>query len=88
MHVSSSPSTHKLSVTLGKEFHPEMVTISAKEGNRLDVVADLWDREEDCRHEWHVRFPKNDVDMGSIRAVIEEKGELVIDVKRRDCTPQ
>lgn len=38
-----------MDVWLPKELRPEMVTVSAKKGNKLDVVADIWHREKDCK---------------------------------------
>ncbi|EIM87913.1 uncharacterized protein STEHIDRAFT_27281, partial [Stereum hirsutum FP-91666 SS1] len=51
-------------------LHPENVTISAKKGDRIDVVADAWGMEEACHFEWRVSFQPRTVDMGSLRARI------------------
>ena len=48
MLVRSTPAQHTLAVRLPEGLAPEMVTISAKKGARLAVVADLWHREDDC----------------------------------------
>ncbi len=48
MAVHSTPGQHTLAVGLPEGLAPEMVTISAKKGARLAVVADLWHREDDC----------------------------------------
>jgi hypothetical protein len=48
MHLESSSSKYTLDVYLPTDIQSEMVTISAKKGNRLDVVADAWHREQDC----------------------------------------
>lgn len=37
-----------LSVILPRVIQPEMVTVAAKKGDRLDVVADAWHMEHDC----------------------------------------
>jgi len=60
-----------------------MVTISAKKGDRLAVVADAWHMEEDCHYEWQIRFAPHDIDMNSIRALFDDKGHLTINVQRR-----
>ena len=33
--------------------------------------------------EWHVAFPQQDVDLGAVRARVDEDGVLIIDVPRR-----
>lgn len=48
MHVHSTSAEHTLDVHLPKELSPEMVTVSAKKGNRLSIVADVWYRENNC----------------------------------------
>lgn len=48
MDLVSSSSRHTLTVQLPTEIKPEMVTISAKKGDRLAVVADAWHMEVDC----------------------------------------
>lgn len=45
MTLSSSTTTHTLSVMLPRSIQPEMVTISANKGDRLRVVADAWHME-------------------------------------------
>ncbi|KZT23123.1 hypothetical protein NEOLEDRAFT_1041499, partial [Neolentinus lepideus HHB14362 ss-1] len=79
--VRSTPSRYTLTVDLGPEFQSEMVTIAAKKGDRLDIVADLWYLEVDCHHEWRIQFPKSDVDLTSAKATIGT-GQLCIHVKR------
>ncbi|KAI0311269.1 hypothetical protein OF83DRAFT_1033502, partial [Amylostereum chailletii] len=61
---------------------PEMVTVSAKRGNRLDVVADAWHLERDCHFEWHVALPAHGVDMRAVRARFDDAGDLDICVPR------
>jgi hypothetical protein len=52
MRLTTSRSSHRLDIALpkpgGRLFAPEMVTIAALRGDRIDVVADAWDQEEDC----------------------------------------
>jgi hypothetical protein len=49
MSINSCPSKHTLEVHLPSAIQPEMVTISAKKGNRLVIVADAWHMETDCK---------------------------------------
>ncbi|KAH7920885.1 hypothetical protein BV22DRAFT_1020408 [Leucogyrophana mollusca] len=83
MDVHSTTATHTLTVALPRTIQPEMVTVSAKKGDRLDVVADAWHMESDSHYEWQVRFPPGDVDMSTVRARFGSDGQLSIDVKRR-----
>ncbi|RDX56938.1 hypothetical protein OH76DRAFT_1334795 [Lentinus brumalis] len=90
MRLQSTQSQHILAVLLPEGLAPEMVTVSAKKGARLAVVADLWHREHDSHYEWEVLFSPADVDMMSVRAVFEA-GQLMIHVRRRpggDDLPQ
>ncbi len=48
MRLHSTSAQHTLAVCLPEGLAPEMVTVSAKKGARLAVVADLWHREDDC----------------------------------------
>jgi hypothetical protein len=52
--IVSSDTTHTLSIELprpgGARLAPEMITVSARRGGRLAVVADAWHLEHDC--EW------------------------------------
>jgi hypothetical protein len=34
-------------------------------------------------YEWHVAFPQPDIDLGAVRARVDEEGILIIDVPRR-----
>ncbi|KAM5539281.1 hypothetical protein V8D89_007154 [Ganoderma adspersum] len=83
MLVCSTQGQHTLAVRLPEGLAPEMVTISAKKGARLAVVADLWHREDDSHYEWEVVFSPADVDMMSVRAVFDADGQLMIHVRRR-----
>ncbi|KAI0822571.1 hypothetical protein BC628DRAFT_1327016 [Trametes gibbosa] len=83
MRVHSTVGEHRLVVRLPEGLAPEMVTVCAKRGARLSVVADLWHRESDSHYEWEVAFAPSDVDMMSVRAVFEPDGQLVIHVRRR-----
>ncbi|KII85257.1 hypothetical protein PLICRDRAFT_116403 [Plicaturopsis crispa FD-325 SS-3] len=85
MQVVTLPYKHTLDVDLPSEIRPEMVTISAKKGDRLDIVADAWHKENDCHYEWQIRFPPHDIDMSSVHAKVTE-GHLTIDVQRRRST--
>lgn len=85
MTTQSSCTTHTFSVTLPRTILPEMVTVSAKKGDRLDVVADAWHMERDCHYEWQIRFAPGDVDMAIVRAQLGSDGKLSIEVQR--CTP-
>ncbi|KAH9167862.1 hypothetical protein EDB89DRAFT_2074491 [Lactarius sanguifluus] len=85
--IVSSDTMHTLSIVLprpgGAPLAPEMVTISARRGGRLAVVADAWHLEHDCHYEWHVALPPREVDLGAVRARFGDDGTLVIDVPRR-----
>jgi len=54
VRIVSSDTTHTLSIMLprpgGAPLAPEMITVSARRGGRLAVVADAWHLEHDC--EW------------------------------------
>lgn len=78
--VQVSPTTYSLVAHLGCGFHPECITISAKKGNALVIVADRWDMEKDCRYEWLWQFDR-DADMSSVHAGFES-GVLRVTVKR------
>lgn len=84
--IVSSDTTHTVSIVLprpgGAPLAPEMVTISARRGGRLAVVADAWHLEHDCHYEWHVALPPKEVDLGAVRARFGDDGTLVIDVPR------
>ncbi|THH04037.1 hypothetical protein EW146_g10283 [Bondarzewia mesenterica] len=89
-HYHTSDSTHTVEIPFpcpgGKPFPPEMVTISLKKGNRIDIVADAWHLEKDCHYEWHVAFPSRTVDMSSLRARFNEDGtQLTINVRNIGC---
>ena len=49
MHTTSSNSKYVLNVQLPIEIKREMVTVSAKKGDRIAIVADAWHMEEDCK---------------------------------------
>ncbi|KAJ8496816.1 hypothetical protein ONZ51_g865 [Trametes cubensis] len=83
MRLLTTTGEHRLAVRLPEGLSPEMVTVCAKKGARLSVVADLWHRESDSHYEWEVTFAPADVDMMSVRAVFESDGQLVIHVRRR-----
>ncbi|KAH7913791.1 hypothetical protein BJ138DRAFT_1001545 [Hygrophoropsis aurantiaca] len=83
MAVNSTSSTYTLAVLLPRAIQPEMVTVSAKKGDRLDIVADAWHMESNSHYEWQVRFSPGDVDMSTVRARFGSDGQLSIDVQRR-----
>ncbi|KAG6330975.1 hypothetical protein ID866_8115 [Astraeus odoratus] len=85
MLTQSSSGTHTFSVTLPCTILPEMITVSAKKGDRLDVVADAWHMESDCHYEWQIRFAPGDVDMATVRARHTQDGQLTIEVQRQSC---
>jgi hypothetical protein len=51
-HIETFPKIYRLSITLprpgGAQFASEMITVSARRGGRLAVVADAWHLEHDC----------------------------------------
>ncbi|KAI9463194.1 hypothetical protein BJY52DRAFT_1253594 [Lactarius psammicola] len=85
--IVSSDTTHTLSIALprpgGAPLAPEMITVSARRGGRLAVVADAWHLEHDCHYEWYFALPSKEVDLGAVKACFGEDGTLVIDVPRR-----
>ncbi|KAF8440463.1 hypothetical protein L210DRAFT_3539736 [Boletus edulis BED1] len=83
MIVQSTTSSHLLSVNLPCVIQPEMVTVAAKKGDKLDVVADAWHMERDCHYEWQIRFAAGDVDMSTVRARFGQDAKLTIEVQRR-----
>lgn len=52
LQIRASASAYRLAIPLprpgGRAFAPEMITLSAKRGDRLAVVADAWHLERDC----------------------------------------
>ncbi|ETW83826.1 hypothetical protein HETIRDRAFT_449455 [Heterobasidion irregulare TC 32-1] len=77
--------THSVDIPLpcpgGRPFAPEMITISLKRGDRMDIVADAWHLEEDCHYEWHISLPRA-IDISSLRARFNDDGTLLtIDVR-------
>lgn len=83
MVTQSTLSTHTLSVMLPRAIQSEMVTVSVKKGDRLNIVADAWHMENDCHYEWLVHFAPGDADMPSVRARFAPDGKLTITVQRR-----
>lgn len=83
MTTQSSSTLHTFSVVLPRTILPEMITVSAKKGDRLDVVADAWHMEHDCHYGWEISFAPGDVDMSTVRAKLNQDGELSIEVRRR-----
>lgn len=83
MATQSSSTLHTFSVMLPRTILPEMITVSAKKGDRLDVVADAWHMEHDCHYGWEIGFAPGDADMSTVRAKLNPDGELTIEVRRR-----
>ena len=50
IRVLHAPNAYAFDVALPSTILPEMVTISAKKGNKLRVIADAWHLEDNC--EW------------------------------------
>ncbi len=48
MSINCTPSEYILSATIGPGFDSNCITIAARKGNNLDIVADRWDCEQDC----------------------------------------
>ncbi|KAI6033355.1 hypothetical protein EDC04DRAFT_2523361, partial [Pisolithus marmoratus] len=80
MTTQSSSTLHTFSVVLPHAVPPEMITVSAKKGDRLDVVADAWHMEHDCHYGWEISFAPGDADMSTVRARLNQERELVIEV--------
>ncbi|CAE7052259.1 unnamed protein product [Rhizoctonia solani] len=78
--IQVSSSAYSMVAHIGRGFHPECITISAKRGNALVIVADRWDMEKDCRYEWLWRFDR-DADMSSVHANYDA-GVLRVTVRR------
>ncbi|THH13285.1 hypothetical protein EW146_g6918 [Bondarzewia mesenterica] len=67
----------------GQAFTSDNVTVSAKKGNLVHVVADAWHLEQDCHHEWLINYSSQDMaDMVTARAEIAG-GVLVIIVSKK-----
>jgi hypothetical protein len=56
MVIQSTHSTHILSVVLPRAIQSEMVTVSVKKGDRLDIVADAWHMENDCKYAAFIKW--------------------------------
>jgi hypothetical protein len=55
--IETFSTLYRLSIVLprpgGEPLAPEMITVSARRGARLAVVADAWHLEHDCEFWWH-----------------------------------
>ncbi|KAI5124322.1 hypothetical protein M0805_008929 [Coniferiporia weirii] len=80
MRIDNTPTEYILAAAIGPGFDSNCITIAARKGNILDIVADRWDLEKDCHHEWQVQFDR-DADMGGIHASYTN-GVLTVTVKR------
>ena len=53
-NVETFPKRYRLSIALprpgGTQFSSEMITVSARRGGRLAIVADAWHLERDCQY--------------------------------------
>ncbi len=50
MSIQSTADEHILSAPIGPGFTSEGITIAARKGNTLDIVADRWELEKDCAY--------------------------------------
>jgi len=80
MNLDSQPSQYILTTPLGPGFSSECITIAAKRGSVLVIVADRWDSETDSHFEWKVHFDR-DADMTKIQANFNQ-GLLKVTVPR------
>ncbi|KAG8824532.1 hypothetical protein FRC19_001600 [Serendipita sp. 401] len=82
MHLDSTsqPGCYILSTALGPGFSSECITIAAKRGSVLVIVADRWDSETDSHFEWKIHFDR-DADMNRIQANFNQ-GLLKVTVPR------
>jgi len=80
--MDPSGSSHILLARLGRGFSNECLTVAARKGNILWIVADRWDREVDSKYEWQIQFDR-DADMTRVHANFDN-GLLRITVKRRN----
>lgn len=55
MSINCTPTDYILSATIGPGFDSSCITIAARKGNNLDIVADRWDCEQDCACCWNSR---------------------------------
>ncbi|KZP17718.1 hypothetical protein FIBSPDRAFT_830296 [Athelia psychrophila] len=85
MHVVSTASGYTLNAQLPIDIQPEMITVSAKKGDRIAVVADVWHMETDCHYEWQIQFP-HDINMNSVRVIVGKGGQLTIHAPKRRQT--
>ncbi|KAG8981871.1 hypothetical protein FRC05_000013 [Tulasnella sp. 425] len=49
MEIETSPTSHTLLAPLGSKFTSDAITIAAKKNNVLQIMADRWDQEKDCK---------------------------------------
>jgi len=83
MQLRSTPMKYTFTAQLRQGLTSEMVTAYVKRGNRLAVVVDAWHLEHDSHFEWVIGFAPRDVDMSSIRVVLESEGRLTVTVTRK-----
>ncbi|KIM31773.1 hypothetical protein M408DRAFT_327210 [Serendipita vermifera MAFF 305830] len=80
MNLDPQPSQYVLSTPLGPGFSSECITIAAKRGSVLVIIADRWDSETDSHFEWKIAFDR-DADMTKIQAIFHQ-GLLKVTVPR------
>ncbi|KAG6856275.1 hypothetical protein H0H87_005960 [Tephrocybe sp. NHM501043] len=82
MVVMSSPARHTFRVQLPHTIESEMITISANRGDKLKIIADAWNLQNDCHYEWQINFAPRDIDLTAVQAKFEPNGYLTVDVQR------
>ncbi|EJD05724.1 uncharacterized protein FOMMEDRAFT_139085 [Fomitiporia mediterranea MF3/22] len=80
MRLENTTSAYILSATIGPGFDSSCITISMRKNNILNIVADRWDLEKGCHHEWQVQFDRH-ADMSGVHANYTN-GVLTVTVKR------
>ncbi|KAG9077635.1 hypothetical protein FS749_010456 [Ceratobasidium sp. UAMH 11750] len=78
--IQVSSKHYTIKARIGGGFDPDCITISAKKDNTLAVVADRWELESNCRHEWLWNFGK-DADMRNVKAHYHA-GILRVNIRR------
>ncbi|KAG8711867.1 hypothetical protein FRC08_015331 [Ceratobasidium sp. 394] len=78
--IRVSSELYTIKARIGGGFNPDCITISARRDNSLAVVADRWDLETSCRHEWLWSFGR-DADMRSVKARYDA-GILRVKIRR------
>lgn len=50
MRIDNTPTEYILTAAIGPGYDSSCITIAARKGNILDIVADRWDKEKDCTY--------------------------------------